>query len=466
MDELINTMDYQSYKKQVDDAIEKSETGIKMTLEGFVQLGYLFEKARSNPEVLKGSEYKNVNEFAEKEYQKDKTQVSKYIGIYLKFRDENQEGKLQERYEGFGVAKLAIMTQLPDAINEILTPNLSKSEIQIIKEEVEAEQNVSDIERMLEHVPENIAAVDDVLGRTIIAFGEAEPELYYDIHKQACWDYRIDIERLKDELIPNDEAIYSIRVPGAGRFLLSLKDKGENTLTNIRTGEKETYTWEEIAVAWTIIIDVNKDPEEDWAEQYARPFPKQEEEQKEPEQKKPETRKQSKVVKAKTEKPVQQDKKPEIAPVQQEEQEPDIEIADVQQEDEVEDETDNPANTGKHPVSEDVVECEKEELDTEKLGEVAEPESEVVEIENSSIPDRTEEIEELNRKKIELEESIIDTAGVLKMECENRNWEAVILGIMEMQNKLDKRGDLVSEIEDLQTSPQVNIQDIIGGRTK
>ncbi len=53
-------------------------------------------------------------------------------------------------YQGFGYAKLSIMLSLPDEVNEVLTPDLSKSEIQQLKEDVDEEKKTTDIEVMLE----------------------------------------------------------------------------------------------------------------------------------------------------------------------------------------------------------------------------------------------------------------------------------------------------------------------------
>lgn len=286
MENLRNITDYQEYKQTLGNELRK-------TAEGFVRVGYLLKLARDT-DILEGSGYSNVNEFAQAEYGLEKTQVSRFISINERFADPEQQDQLMQQYQGFGVAKLFIMLQLPDAVNEELSPNFSKSEIQAVKEEYDAEQDVTDIERMIEPVPEQIAAVSDTLGKVIVAFGEAEPELYYDIHQEACRNHRIDTDKLKEELTPSDEAMYEIRVPGAGRHSLSLKANGNNTLINMRTLEKETHSWEELAVAFTIIINTDKDPEEDWSEQYGRPFPKEELEIA-PVQKK----KKSKVVKAK-----------------------------------------------------------------------------------------------------------------------------------------------------------------------
>lgn len=269
MEQLINITNYEDYKC----ALKKE---LLSAAEGFVRIGYLLKKARDT-DILEGSGYSNVNEFAKKEFGLEKTQVSRFININERFADAEHPDQLKEQYKGFGVAKLSIMLTIPDNINEELTPEYSKSEIQAIKEEYDEEQKVSDIERMIEPVPNHIAEVDSILGKAIVELGEKETDLYEAIHYTANVDHMLDIEKLKDDMAPSEDATYSIRIPGVGRVMLVLKTTGVNTIVNMRSGEKHEYTWEEIADAWMIIIDINKNSKEDWEERYGKEWPKKEE---------------------------------------------------------------------------------------------------------------------------------------------------------------------------------------------
>lgn len=284
---LINITNYEDYKC----ALKKE---LQSAAEGFVRIGYLLKKARDT-DILEGSGYSNVNEFAQKEFGLEKTQVSRFININERFADAEHPDQLKEQYKGFGVAKLSIMLTIPDTINEELTPEYSKSEIQEIKEEYDEEQKVSDVERMIEPVPNYIVEIDYMLGKAIVALGEKETDLYERVHHTANIDHSLDAEKLKDDMAPSEDATYSIRIPGTGRVILVLKTTGINTIVNMRTGEKQEYTWEEIANAWTIVINIDKDPKEDWEEQYGKEWPKKEEVAP-VQQKKTEPKKQSKVV--------------------------------------------------------------------------------------------------------------------------------------------------------------------------
>lgn len=58
---------YGEYKAALDGELQKSA-------ESFVRIGYLL-KVAVDTDILKESGYRNVNEFAEKEYNLDKSQV-------------------------------------------------------------------------------------------------------------------------------------------------------------------------------------------------------------------------------------------------------------------------------------------------------------------------------------------------------------------------------------------------------
>ena len=52
--------------------------------------------------------------------------VSRFISINDRFSEDGNSPVLRTTYQGFGYAKLAIMLQLPDTLNEELTPEYSK----------------------------------------------------------------------------------------------------------------------------------------------------------------------------------------------------------------------------------------------------------------------------------------------------------------------------------------------------
>lgn len=284
---------YQEYKIALDNEVRQE-------FEGYVRIGYLLKLARDTS-ILHDSGYKDLYEFANAEYHLDKSRVSRYMAINDRFAVDGYAMELKEEYRGFGIAKLQLMLQLPDAINEGLTPDYTKSEIQAIKDEIDEENKVTDIERVLE-AP--VAAVEQsMLEKVIYQLGKDEPELFVKmakVFKDECWS----VENVKEELAPSGEMTYSVRVMGTGRIMLMLNDETDARIVNARTGEKELVGWGEIGAEWQKLT-ADGEPEKRWEELYCMPFrmpfPVQPEKQK----------KETKVVKAKPDKPAQQkEKKP------------------------------------------------------------------------------------------------------------------------------------------------------------
>ncbi|MCM1194143.1 MAG: hypothetical protein NC389_17185 [Acetatifactor muris] len=281
MREVIEKRSYQEFRQELQGELNRAA-------EGFVKIGYLLKVARDT-DILKESGYSSVVEFAKEEYGIDKTQVSRFIHINDRFSEGGYGERLEQQYQGFGYAKLTLMLQLPDAVNEELTADYSKAEIQAIKDEADEEKKVTDLEIMMENVPEPIRD-SDILSKAVFTLGEAEPELYVSIHVQMSEEGWC-MERLKDSLAPDGEHSYSIRIPGAGRHVLIIGER--ITMTNLRSGEKAAYSWEQVGEAWRELLNLEISAEEDWASRYGRPFPRQEKKEVAPVQ-----QKKSKVTKA------------------------------------------------------------------------------------------------------------------------------------------------------------------------
>jgi len=301
--ELTAYGNYQQYKQELD-------TELRKTTEGFVKIGYLLKVAKDT-DILKESGYANVYEFAQAEYNIDKSQVSRFMNINDRFSEGGYSDRLKEEFRGFGHAKLTIMLQLPDEINEELTQQFSKSEIQAIKEEFDEERNISDIEVLIEGQDERISALDNNLYKAIWQIGKDFPDIYIRLHKNVGNGERAAYEILA----PEEEKIYSVRIQGVGRLMLSIKEMDKKvTLTNIRSMEKEEYTWQDVmeCIEALIISDVSQ--EESWSTIYGEEFPKKEEVapvQPNVEKKKESPKKETKVQKAKKPEPKKPEPKPE-----------------------------------------------------------------------------------------------------------------------------------------------------------
>lgn len=284
--ELAQYQNYEEYKKAMNTVLNR-------TVEDFVMTGYLLKQGRDT-DILKDSGYSNVNEFAWAEYKLEATQVSRYIRINDRFSEGGYSPRLQDHYKGFGYAKLALMLTLPESVAEELTPAYSKSEIQAVKEEIESEEKITDIEVILEGEKEEQKELDN-LEKAIHQICMEDPELYVKLHGTVRTS--VGTEPIKELLAPDGDKLYSVRPQGCGRIMLYLNDeKDEVILQVVRQNLKERFTWSDI-LGYLVLITEQEDAKKNWEELFGQQYP--EKEKIAPVQPKKEKRKEPKVVKAK-----------------------------------------------------------------------------------------------------------------------------------------------------------------------
>lgn len=258
---------YVDFKASMDAVVERVE-------EGFVQIGYYLKIARDT-QVLQESGYKSVTDFAAAEYGLDKSAVSRFIAINDRFAEDGYSDRLKDQYRGMGRAKLSVMLLLPEEITEELTPDYSKSDIQKIKDEVEEEKKVTDLEVMMEQQDFDAELLDNNLKRAMYQLGHDIPELHRKIWnvwqiwngwQQTKWP---GLSReIMDILAPAGEGMHSVRVTGIGRLMITLHGADQDiALINVRSGEKEKYSWDDMIEAIGLLMEGDT-PEESWAKTY------------------------------------------------------------------------------------------------------------------------------------------------------------------------------------------------------
>lgn len=263
------------YRKGYEEYKQELDTELRKTTEGFVRIGYLLKVAKDT-DVLKESGYANVYEFAQAEYNIDKSQVSRFISINDRFSEGGYSDRLKEEFKGFGHAKLTIMLQLPDEINAELSPDFTKSEIQALREEYDAEKSVTDLEVLMEGEDREQKTMDNNLYKVIHQLGKDEPELYVKLFYAV--DNPFPDTPIQEVLAPDGEKIYSIRIMGVGRLMLSVKSIDRPlTITNMRSGEKEEYSWDNMVYALKANMEADMTAEESWEAVYGEKYPKKEE---------------------------------------------------------------------------------------------------------------------------------------------------------------------------------------------
>lgn len=297
MEELQTTGTYEEFKETLNIELQKN-------VDSFIKIGYLLKLARDT-DILYKSGYKSVTEFAAAEYGLTKDVVSRYIAINDRYSENGYGEQLKEEYRAFGVAKLAEMLTLSDEVIQSLSPELTRKEIQEVKREIKEEEKITDIEVMMEPTPAERPEFDTLAEETLYQYLKENREEFKKIFAviEAGGKYEDITEKLLDIIAPSGVAAKTVRIPGKGKIMISIKGKDEKVdFLNVRTNEKESQDWKTVAEYMDRILsetDYAVDEEQTYKELYGEPLHT-------PEEKAPELEE----IKKKTE----------VAPVQQEEE--------------------------------------------------------------------------------------------------------------------------------------------------
>lgn len=264
---VITVMTYIDYKTTLDMEMSKVADGV-------VKIGYLLKVARDT-DILSDSGYKTVAEFAEAEYGMRKDAVSRYIAINDRYSLDGYSDELDTKYRGYGATKLSEMLTLPDTIIESITPDFTKEDIRAIKKEYTEEAKISKMEVMLEDKREFIKEDDGVLQQVMREYGYENPEKFMKLREAS----RIGATagRIMDVLAPAGYGVVTVRIPGKGKYMVTLTSKDANVeVLSVRENEKSAYTWGEMisAVIKTVSVYAENDKrawEEVYQESYREP---------------------------------------------------------------------------------------------------------------------------------------------------------------------------------------------------
>lgn len=227
---------YAEYKQALDAEINGLNIKIHELEEKFVVVGYMLKVARDT-NILAESGYEDIYELAQKEYQIEKSQVSRYMNINDKFSVNGYSPVLEEQYRGFGVSKLAVMLTMPKEITEQITPEYSRRDIEVIQKEIKEEEKVTEIEHMLEPVSTPVLG-DGILYKALEEMFRAKPEMLQMLAGKSE-------KQIRELLAPSGDDTKIVRVPGTGK--VSIRFAGEITATSLRnSSDREEMTWEEL----------------------------------------------------------------------------------------------------------------------------------------------------------------------------------------------------------------------------
>lgn len=395
---------YQEFKGLVDKELNQAA-------EGFVRIGYLLKVARDT-NILYESGYRNVAEFAFHEYGLSKDVVSRYIAINDRYSQGGYSEVLADRYQGFGMAKLAEMLTLPDNLVNMIPADLTKADIREIKKEYAEEQETSDIELAIEaagQAPDTLSAGERIL---------------YEYFKTNPEEYRYlptDTFGIKEYLKPGDSKILAFRIPGTGRSMMTLTDTEEIKIATMRGETLPSWNWTEL-LEYIKRIAPEGDRKKMWSDIYGEPFPEQEKTVTE----KPEKPKKVEVIKPK--------KKREVAPAQPK------------------------------PVEVEVIPGVKAIIeDEEKASEAAEQEMKKAEI--MAVPNHTEEPESVENTEREAitEATYEERMKELKTDCRMK-WNDIdgcisMNMFLKAKQRVSELSNLIDEMLKLEDTPIIEYAD-------
>lgn len=278
MESLQEIRTYEEFKTATDREVHNQA-------EGFVRLGYLLRRAEDT-DVLSGSGYRTVTEFAKAEYGLTETYVSRYININRRYSEGGYSDHLQARFQGFGLAKLADMLTLPDEVVEVIPAEATRAEIQEIKREVAQEQQVSDLEFLMEQKEvrrgQQEPQKEDVLTGVLKGYYYDRADEYLEVYA-AITDPEPgkQLRRLAEAAAPAGDAVKMVRVPGIGRMMLTVRGaERDPELLNVRTGEKMSCTWENLCHRLKVLFVCSGEARRDWEYVYQEKYPVKEEQEK------------------------------------------------------------------------------------------------------------------------------------------------------------------------------------------
>lgn len=382
----IEINDYERFKGELDRALSS-------TADNMVRIGYLLMQARDT-DILKGSGYSGMGEFARSEYNLSPDQTSRFMKMAEKYGDG--EGRLKDQWQKYGHTKLSEMLTLPDAVVEAIPAEITREEIRELKDEIKAEQEITPIEAAIEEAEakETDQGAEDmpVIERFFLEYfrpAEHAEEFVKAITTdwQLMWGNKENNRKaVMDALAPSGIGILMARIPGKGRYILSFK--GEDTdpeLISTRDNTGESLDWTDVRHGFSDLIeDAPGEWEHDemaeeenakslWSVLYGEDFPKRETPEKE--EKKPEKKvKIAPAQNSKTRKTASKDKDAKIEkamnPPVAEEKTEETRISERQDEDEKKQEAEKTGDPEAENTGSGIFEGEDEDLDNRPKEEI------------------------------------------------------------------------------------------------
>lgn len=258
MTALTEIKGFQAFQEAMDHEIKEAS-------EGFVRIGYLLKVARDT-DILHESGFKSVAEFASSRYGLTADIVSRYIAINDRFSEGGYSDRLADRYQAYGMTKLAEMLTLPDEVIAAIPTTATRQEIREIKAEITEEMKKTDLEVILEEPKVELATLAQ---ETMYQYFDKMPERYSQVFTAV---YQPDAEEaLLEALAPTGTGMAMVRVEGKGKLMFSI-DGREISIVNVRSQIRTEYTPKELLLEVRVLCPIDKTPGQAWQFLYNRPM--------------------------------------------------------------------------------------------------------------------------------------------------------------------------------------------------
>lgn len=141
---VISSEGYIEIKKQIKDKLNE-------TVHNFIIIGYYLKQVRDSG-AYRNDGYKNMEEFAKQEYGLSPSTASRFMDINTQFSKQGNSKEILDEYKNFAYSKLQEMLTVSPGDKELVTEEMTVSQIREIKE-VEKEEKQAAEEQEQKNLP-------------------------------------------------------------------------------------------------------------------------------------------------------------------------------------------------------------------------------------------------------------------------------------------------------------------------
>lgn len=241
----------------------------------YIEIGYLLRQAEDRGYIHEGG-YNTVAEYAAAKLKMNADMVSRLIKMNRQYSENGYSPFIRADYAEYAYTKLVAFLDMPDGIIKSVAPETTRSQIREIRHEWQKEQEITEIERQLGEKPAEPAILDTNIKRFIYYYYKEKEhaEEYVRLYMSASHG-KPDIKEIYRILAPTGVNNLRVKIPTLGaRYMLGVSGMDKDIkLTNMRTGEFEDITWQQLIEAVSDVCLPAATAEESWEAVYGEDFP-------------------------------------------------------------------------------------------------------------------------------------------------------------------------------------------------